>query len=459
MPKTDIEIAIIGGGISGLSVAYELHKRNVSYSLFERTGRLGGVIRTDRVSNFTIDGGPDSLLVQKPAAIELCLELGLAEHLISTSHPRTAFILRKGRLHQIPQTSILGIPTQIWPLATTGLLSPRGKLQMALELIRPGKSDKQQDESVASFFYRRFGREAVDYIAEPLLAGIHAGSVDRLSMRALFPRLVEAEQRYGSIIRAFRALRTRRSPDGMFRSLRGGIGELVSTLVKKLPAHCIQTGIHIMTIRGSGPYQLGLATGDTVSAKKVVVAVPAYVAAELLQQTDNDLADLCRGIPYTSTATIALGYPRFAVRHELRGTGFVVPRIEGDVSLMAGSWVSSKWKHRAPQDQVLLRGFVGGARDECALSNTDAGLIESVHRDFSQLLDISTRPLIKRVYRWPRLNPQHEVGHLDRMKAIDARLAQLPGLELIGAGFRGVGIPDCIAHGRATGKRISSMSG
>ena len=182
-----------------------------------------------------------------------------------------------------------------------------------------------------------------------------------------------------------------------------------------------------------------------------MLAVPAHTAAELVRPLDPQLAEVCGGIPHTSTATVTLGYPRDAIRHDLRGTGFVVPRIERGVSVMAGTWVSSKWPHRAPPGQALLRGFVGGARDGGALDHTDVELIDAVHRDFAQLLDIHGRPSLARVYRWPRLNPQYEVGHLERLAAIDSRLQRLPGIHLIGAGFRGVGIPDCIAQGRAAG--------
>lgn len=456
MPDSEITVAIVGGGISGLSAAYELHRRGLPFTLFERVARLGGVIRTDKVDGFTIDGGPDSLLVQKPAAIELCQQLGLGDRLVPTLPPRTAFVLRNGQLYPLPEASILGIPTRLWPLAKTGLLSASGKIQMALELTRPARQ-ATGDESVASFFGRRFGQESVDYIAEPLLAGIHAGDVNRLSMDALFPRLTEAERRNGSVIRAFRSLRgkARRDPDGLFRSLPGGLGELLAALVSQLPSDALRAGTGVERLSGNGPYEIELTTGETVTARHVLVAVPAYTAAELVRELDPDLSELCSGIPYTSTATVALSYPRQAIRHTLPGTGFVVPRIEPDWTLMAGSWVSSKWPGRAPDGQALLRGFVGGMRDPSALDRTDAGLITDVHRDFSKLLDISAEPDVKRVYRWARRSPQHEVGHLDRVSAIDTRLERLPGLQLIGAGIRAVGLPDCVSHGRAAGERVS----
>lgn len=450
MPDTDVDVAVVGGGISGLAAAYELQARRVPHVLLERSSRLGGVIRTEQVDGFTIDGGPDALLVQKPAAIELCSELGLGGRLVPTLRPRTAFVLRAGRLHALPGASVLGVPTRLLPLVTTRLLSARGRVRMALERIVPRRrAGDTDDESIASFFGRRFGREVVDYIAEPLLAGIHAGDVERLSVRALFPRLVEAEARHGSIIRGLASLRAGRAAEGLFRSLPGGIGEMAAALARALAPSAIRTGVGAARLRGPGPYRLALTTGEQISARQVVLAVPAYVAAELVRPLDADLAALCGGIPYTSTATVALGYARSHVGHALRGTGFVVPRVERGVSLMAATWVSSKWPHRAPPGRVLLRGFLGGARDAAALALADAELIDRARRDFETLLDIRGAPVVARAYRWPRLNPQHEVGHLTRLAAIDARLARLPGLRLVGAGFGGVGLPDCIAQGRA----------
>ena len=444
----DVEVAIVGGGISGLSAAYGLHRHGVSFALFERDRRLGGVIRTDHVDGFTIDGGPDSLLVQKPAALDLCRELGLGDRLVPTLEPRTAYVVRDGKLHPLPDASVLGIPTRVWPLATSSLLSAGGKLRMLLDLLQPqGPADR--DESVAAFFRRRFGREAVDYIAEPLLAGIHAGDVDRLSMRALFPRLVEAEQRHGSVIRAFRALKTARPSDGMFRSLPDGIAEMTQAIERTLPADALRRGAGAARIEGRGPFRIASAGAPPLTARQLIMAVPAYIASELLSPIDARLGALCGEIRYLSTATIVLAYPKRAVTHPVQGSGFVVPRVEPSISVTAGSWISSKWPHRAPDDQLLVRGFVGGARQPNALDANDATLIEQVDADFRRLLGIATPPHLRRVYRWPRRNAQHEVGHLDRLIAIDRLLDALPDLHLIGAGFRGVGIPDCVEQGRA----------
>ncbi len=448
----DVDVAVIGGGITGLAAAYELHRRAIPFTLFERSPRLGGVIRTDQVDGFTIDAGPDSLIVQKPAALALCREIGLEPRLVSTLPPRTAFVVRHGALHPLPPASVFGIPTRLGPLLSSGLLTWGGKARMAMELIVSPR-EETADESVASFFRRRFGAEAVDYIADPLLAGIHAGDVARLSMQTLFPRLVETERTHGSVIRGFRKLvaaRAGRGNDGgLFRSLPGGLEELVSALVGRLPTTAIRCGVAATSIRGTGPFQIGASRGAGVLARQVVLAAPASVSAALLQPLDADLGRLCAGIPHTSTATVALAYPRRAVGHPLSGTGFVVPRVETSLAIMAGTWVSSKWPHRAPDDHVLMRGFLGGARDPGVLDRADADLAAAVHRDLATLLRIDAGPSLTRVFRWPGANPQHDVGHADRVAAIDARLTRFSGLHLAGAAFRGVGIPDCVVAGRA----------
>src|SRR2546427_5945746 len=256
----DVDVAIVGGGISGLAAAYELRRRGVSVRLFEASDRLGGVIRTDRFDGWVIDGGPDSILVQKPAAVALCRELGLGERLVSTLTPRTAYVLRDGRLHPIPEGSFLGFPVRASALAASSLFSLRGKLRMACEVVIPRSAD-DEDESIAAFVRRRFGEEAADYLAEPLLAGIHAGDVDRLSVRALFPRLVDAERQSGSIIRAFLALRVKPSPQGAVASLPGGVGELVDALAAAIGAGTITMSARVTDLRRAGTFALDTTAG------------------------------------------------------------------------------------------------------------------------------------------------------------------------------------------------------
>ncbi len=448
-------VAIVGGGMAGLATAYELHRRGVPFAVLESESRAGGVVLSEQIDGYTIDGGPDALLVQKPDGIKLCHELGLGDRLVATKPPRLAYIQRNGQLHPLPAASVLGIPTRIGPFVGTRLFTWAGKLRMGAELFVPPRRE-DADESIGAFMTRRFGSEATTYLAEPLLAGIHAGDVDRLSVRALFPRLVEAERLHGSLIRAFRRQgQAPSSADGAFKSLPDGLSELVRALAAALPADSIRLQTRVRGLSaGTGGLRVETSSGVVLSPRAVVLATPAYVTAAIVRDIDPDLSRLCDQVPYASTATIALAFPRGAVRHPLNGSGFVVPKVE-NTGILAGSWLSSKWPHRAPEGRVLLRAFVGGARDPHALDRSDAELVAVSLNALGPLLGISGQPLLSRVYRWERASAQHEVGHLERLAVIERALARHPGLFITGSGFRGVGIPDCIADGRSTGRQVS----
>ena len=428
----------------------------MEFALLEASSRPGGVIRSERADSFLIDAGPDSFLVQKPAALELCREVGLADRLITVEPPRSAYVLRRGTLLPLPHGSILGIPTRIVPLARSRLLSPVGRARMALDLMLPGRPPRG-DESLASFFRRRFGPEALTYIGEPLLAGIHAGDAEHLSMESLYPRLVDAERQYGSVMRGLRNTNRNRPGAGVFRSLAGGIQELVEAITRALPHGALRCSTRASWIEGGGPFTIVLADDTRVRARAVLVAVPAFVAADLVTRLDPVLSMLCREIRYTSTATVVHAYDRSAVAHSLQGTGFVVPRAEHDASILASTWISAKWAGRAPENRVLVRGFVGGATDPSMLEKSDDAVARAVHADLARILNIRGKPLFTRVYRWERANPQHEVGHRVRLDAIEARQALRQGLYLTGSAFRGVGIPDCIADGRKTGAAAATL--
>ncbi len=419
--------------------------------VLERSERPGGVIRTDHVDDFVIDAGPDALLVQKPAAVALCNELGIGDRLVPTMLPRTAYILRDGVLHPLPGASILGFPTRVVPMARSRLLSLPARLRMGLEFVLPkGFGRRNDDESIAEFVRRRFGSEAVTYIAEPLLAGIHAGDVERLSMRSLFPRLVDAEAKTGSVIRSFRSHPTPPNSQGVFRSFPDGLGALVDALMNAVPKESVRLGSDVTRLdKNSDGYMVHVNGAPALTASSVILAIPAFAAASLLRSIDGELSADCESIRYLSTATVVFAFPRSAVSHSLRGTGFVVPRTEG-ISITAGAWVSSKWPQRAPEDQALLRAFLGGARDPDLLTRSDDELAAAALTDLRKILKINGPPSLTCVYRWPRSTPQQEVGHEALMRRIDARLADHPGLFISAAGFRGVGIPDCIADARAT---------
>lgn len=444
--EAPLDVAVIGGGISGLAAAYELQQQGLKVRVFEALSRAGGVIRTERFGGWVIDKGPDAFLAQKPAAVELCQQLGLTNRLVTTLEPRTAFVLRRGRLHPLTQGSFLGFPVHLGALARSSLFSLSGKARMAYELfVQRGDND---DESIASFVLRRFGQEAVDYLAEPLLAGIHAGAVERLSMRALFPRLLDIEHESGSILRAARANRNAVPHGGSFVSLLGGTGELIDTLTAALTPGTLALSARVTNIQRTGTYIVSSPSG-TVRARAVVLAVPAYVAASLLRGFDTMLAGLCEAVPYASTATVAFGYLREQVHHSLEGTGFVVPRVEGN-PLLAVTWASSKWPNRAPVNSVLLRAFLGGGRDPHRLNHDDQHLVQLAETALASTLGVVGPPLFARLSRWTRQSPQHELGHLQRIAAVEERLAALPGMFVAGSGFRVVGIPDCIADARQT---------
>ena len=443
------DVVIIGAGIAGLAAAWELKKRGLQPLVLEQSGRAGGVITTERVDGFVIDGGPDSLLVQKPAAIELCRELGLGDRLFPTNPPRTAFVVRNGRLIELPEASFLGLPTKIGPFIKSSLFSSAGKLRMATEVLRPRGGDR--DESIGSFIGRRFGREAVDYLAEPLLAGIHAGDVNRLSIHSLFPRLVALERSHGSVLRGLSAAMAKapRSSSGAFVSLPRGIAELPEALVTALGPEVVRYNTRVMQISGASPYKLTLDTDASIYAARVIVTVPAWAAASMFNSIDTTLARLCAEIPYASTATTAFALQRDQIAHPLNGTGFVVPRVERK-ALMAGTWVSSKWPHRAPEGQALLRGFLGGATDPHVLDRSDDALAKIAFDELKVMLGISGIPSLVRVFRWPRATPQYVVGHAERITRIEERLAMRRGLFVCGSAYRGTGIPDCISDARAT---------
>ncbi len=455
MTHGGLDAVIVGGGMAGLAAAYELRQRGVDVALLEAASRLGGVIVTERFDGWVIDGGPDALLVHKPGAVDLCREIGLGDRLVSTLLPRTAYVLREGRLCPLTEGSFLGFPVSFTALAASPLFSWQGKLRMACEIAVPRGGDA--DESIAAFVRRRFGEEAVDYLAEPLLAGIHAGDAERLSLAALFPQLREAERRVGSVLRSLRALRVRPSPRGAFVSLPGGIGELVDAVAAAVGPAAVRLSTRVTGVHRTAPFAIDTDSG-ALTSRALILGVPAWAAAGLLRHIDGRLAQLCDAIPYASTATVAFGYRRDQIRHPLHGTGFVVPRVEGH-PLLAATWVTSKWPSRAPDGCALLRGFLGGGRDPGRLDQSDAELIALAQESLSDLLDIDGDPLLTRLFRFPRQSPQYEVGHLGRLGEIEKRVASVPGLFLTGSGFRAIGIPDCIADGRAVAARAAEWLG
>jgi oxygen-dependent protoporphyrinogen oxidase len=423
----------------------------VPHVLLESGERFGGVVLTEREQGFVIEAGPDAMLAQKPEAIALCRELGLGERLIPTDPDRRAvYVLHRGRLHPLPEGMMLAVPTRIAPFLASGLFSWPGKLRMGLDVLLPGKRG-DADESIASFLRRRFGQEAVERLGEPLLAGIHAGDPERLSILATFPRFRDLERTHGSLVRGLRRAKPPAAAKGApppagFYSLRGGLSELVEALVGRLDPAALWLRARVCRVEATGDgYSLATEAG-TIVAKRLIVAAPGPKIADALVSLVPDAARALAAIPFASSATVALGYRRADVAHPLDGYGLVVPAGER-LRTTALSFVSSKFPYRAPEGHVLLRGFLGGARDPDAISLRDDEMIEVVKTEMKNVLGLSGEPVLGRVYRWPAGTPQLEVGHLERMRAVEREVASRPGLFLTGAGVRSTGIPDCVAYG------------
>ncbi len=443
-------VAIVGGGIAGLTAAHTLARRGIPFTLIEAGPRFGGVIRTERKGGFLLEGGPDSILAQKPEGIALCRELGLGDRLVPTNqNQRAVFVLHRRRLHPLPEGMMLAVPTRVLPFLRSRLFSWPGKLRMGLDLVIPPRPSNG-DESIGDFLRRHFGQEAVDRLGEPLLAGIHAGDPERLSIRATFPRFAELEARHGSLVRGLWAA-PRPAPQpgapapAAFYSLAGGLVDLVDALVKRLPAEQLLKDAPLVSLTRNGPgYTLGLAGGETVGARAVIVAAPGPRIAPVLAPIVPEAAKALRAVPFASSATVLLGFRRPDVAHPLDGYGMVVPQSEG-LRTSACSFFSTKFPGRAPEGHVLLRGFLGGTRDPGVLALSDDELVGLVRREMGPVLGLGGAPVMARVFRWPEGTPQLEVGHMDRMAEVERGLAAVPGFFLTGAGVRSTGIPDSVA--------------
>lgn len=454
MAEPRLDAVVVGGGIAGLVAARALSQRGHTFVLLEASDRWGGVVRTERESGFVLDGGPDSILAQKPEAAALCRALGLGERLVPTNpQARTVYVLHRGRLHAMPEGMVLGVPTRLLPLALSGLFSLRGKLRMALEPFVPRRT-AATDESIAAFLERRLGREAVERLGEPLLGGIHAGDPTRLSLRATFPRLADLEQTHGSLVRGMREA-ARAARGTAFLSLAGGMGELAEALAGAVPAASRRLNVPVETVRREGADFVVSARGSTWRGRTLVLAVPAHRAATLLRSVLPGAASALGAIPFASTATVLMGFRRRDVAHALDGYGLVVPRSEGRRTL-ACTFVSTKLPGRAPDGHVLLRGFLGGIHDPAVVERDDLTLRQHFFDEMAPVLGLRGTPLFARVFRWPLGTPQMEVGHAARVAAVSAELAAAPGLHVTGGGFRGAGIPDVIGDAERTAEAAAS---
>ena len=486
-----MRVAIIGGGIAGLAAAYELEKAraagtDVAYTLFESRERLGGSLASETVNGVVLERGPDSFLSEKQAGAELCRELGLGDQLVpSNDANRKTYIVVKNRLVSLPDGLMFLIPTKLVPTALTGLFSPSTKIKMALELLHPPRPS-EHDESVASLVRRHFGQEAVDRLADPLLSGIYGGDATQLSARTVLPKLVEMETQHGSLTRgmlaAHKQMRAKmaaaraangngagssqgqgaRGARSIFTTLRGGLQQMVDALEARLNAAWIRKATAVNGLERD-PNGWRVRTNDEAALyDSIIVASPAWAAGKLLATTDAALGDELCAIPYSSSITVNLVFDETQLGPLPDGFGFLVPAIEGR-AMLACTFVHRKFVGRTPTGKAVLRAFLGGAKNENLLEQSDEVLVATVRRELSEILGARiVGPHIPaeatQVSRWRRAMAQYSVGHQDRMKRVRDHVAALSGLKLAGNAYDGIGIPDCIRTGRQAARDLVADS-
>lgn len=490
------KVAIIGGGITGLAAAYSIKRAidegaEIDYVLLEKETRLGGKVKTTRTEDgFVVEGGPDCFVSTKPWIFELARKLNIEDKLIcSNDELKKTYVLVNGKLRELPDGLMMMVPTKIMPFITTDLFSWPGKIRMAMDWFIP-KKKTPGDETLASFVNRRLGREALDRIAEPLVAGIHAGDPDTMSLEATFPNFLEMEQKYGSVIKGMLAAMKARPGAGhgakpgadptrggrpvahrpkrtFFMSFKGGMLDIIDELYKALDKEKVLTGTEVAKIEelkgdsAQSTYRLELSDGKVVEADTVIVTSPADVAASLVSDIDKTLSGVLREIPQVSSATVSVAYRRKDLKHDLRGFGLVIPSVENR-KIMAMTWSSSKWPYRVPDDNeyAVIRAFVGGAKAQERAHMKDDEMKAAVLAEVKDITGIDAEPLNMWIFRWPKGMPQYTMGHLDRLRRVDERVAAHPGLFLAGGSYRGVGMPDCVnSANKAAEEALAHLSG
>ncbi|MCW5976622.1 MAG: protoporphyrinogen oxidase [Bryobacteraceae bacterium] len=452
-------VAIVGGGISGLATAYYLSRRGIGCTLIERRPRLGGVITTEVVDGCVIEGGPDSFLAAKPWAMRLIQDLGLAGEVIgSNDHLRVTYLWKGGRLVPLPDGLMLMVPTRIMPMITTRVVGWPTKIRMGLEYFRGRRAGHDADRSVAEFVEDHYGLEAVDYLAEPLLAGVYGGSPHRLAVGSVLNRFVDLEREYGSLTRGVLAERRKAAAPAagapLFQTLRDGLGRLVEA-VERAIAPSTEV-VHAETgaiVRDGDGFRVRFG-GQWTLFSHVVLACRAYEAGELVRSVEPELGALLRSIPYSSSMTVALGYERSTFRHPLNGFGFLVPRRERG-RMIACTWMGTKFENRVSPDRVVLRCFLGGSEDPRILDEPDESVVEIVRAELRTIMGVGEEPVFTRISRWPQSMAQYTVGHQKRLAEIEERAKAVPGIHLTGNAYYGIGIPDCVRMGKEVAERIA----
>ena len=467
MRVESVRFAVVGGGITGLAAAHRICElaaqrgEQPSVLVLEASDRAGGLIRTERLDGMLLEAGADSFLVAKPGAAELCERLGLGADLVRIDPAVGGTrILVRGRLHEVPEGFLMMAPTRLWPMVRSSLFSPAAKLRMALERFVP-PSRASTDESLASFVTRRFGREALDRVAEPVLASLFMADAEKLSMAAALPRFVEMEQAAGSVTRGLRrALASPGRPHGGagFAYLPEGMGALVDRLVARLPKRAVRTGARVgAVVPAGGCWRLSLDDEAVVAADAVVLACPAYAIAEALERLDRVLAGELGRLTYSSCATVNLSYRAADIPRGLPGLGFFVPRGEGS-PVLAGSFASRKFPERALPGEALIRCFLGGALHPGLAERASEELARLAGDQLRRLLGIVGEPRRARTECFRRAMPQYEVGFPQRARFLATRLAAHRGVVLAGSAVGAVGLPDCIRSGERAAEQAFAQA-
>jgi oxygen-dependent protoporphyrinogen oxidase len=466
-----MRIAIIGGGISGLSAAYYLEQERakgapVEYSLFEASDRLGGVMFSDKIGDCVVEGGPDSFLTEKPWANQLCAELGIANDLIgSNDSQRVTYILVKGRLVPMPDGLMFMVPTKLIPTALTSLFSWSTKFKMLGELLHPPQP-VHKDETVAQMVERHFGAEVVDRLADPLLSGVYGGTASSLSVRAVLPKFVEMEENYGSLCRAMLAGRKKLAamqkakgyaPKPLFSSLKGGMQQMIDAIVARLTPQSLRTSTAISQLsQKDGGWELITPRGPE-QFDAVIFATPARIASTMLANVNAQLSEDLGKVEYSSSITVTLGYMRDELKSCPPGFGFLVPRSEG-TRMLATTFVHTKFPFRAPDNKALVRCFLGGASDQSVMRLSDEEVIAVVRKELQQITGLKAEPWFVKVYRWDRAMAQYTPGHLERIERIGETLKTMQNLSIAGNFYKGIGVPDCIRTGKEAAQHMAALA-